>query len=282
MLVPKTSSANKRFTVAQLMHVNPSDLFIKLLGFFVLIATVPGVFAAENKPQSLSYQVLETRAHEDYLFTQGLFLEDGKLYESSGLYKRSFLRVTNNEDDSIIAQRRLPARIFAEGLTKFENRLYLLTWRRGELYLLNPKTLKTQSVIHYPGEGWGLTHSGEFFIRSDGSRTLKIHHSQDFRQIGQVELNSAFFKLHPRNTQLNELEFVKGKLWANVWQTPYILQIDLDSKTVTGVLDLSALIRQSGGDNYRKTLNGIAYDASRDAFWITGKYWNKRYLIDIQ
>ena len=246
--------------------------FIGMLYIPVILLLSGQVIA--NAP--LSYKVLESHPHDSYLFTQGMILRDGKIYESSGLYKQSFLRIYDAQTGRIKAQRRLPRSIFAEGLEEYNDLLYLLTWKEKTLYILNKDTLKTLLTLPYRGEGWGLTHDGKDFIMSDGSNQLKFRDSQTFQTKRILPLSN-----YPGIPRLNELEYAKGFIWANVWQYDVILKISPEDGKVVGVLDLSELSKINNIDPGRTVLNGIAYDEKQDAFWVTGKNWPNRYLIKV-
>ena len=225
--------------------------------------------------KALSYTVLKTLPHDPYLFTQGLLTENGQMYESSGLYKRSFVRVYDVATGKIINQRKLSKNLFAEGLAKLNSHLFLLSWRAEKLTVLHSETLKTLYTLPYKGEGWGLTHDGKDFIMSNGSNTLTIRDTNSFRIKEKLTLNGQVHG-YPR---LNELEFANDSIWANAWMQPYIYKIARDTGDVEGIADLSQLVNQNSTDNSRTVLNGIAFDKTHNAFWVTGKNWPNRYLI---
>jgi Glutamine cyclotransferase len=255
-------------------------LYAILLTLFVLLS--PSAKAARSLPQdglALSYEVIKTLPHDSDLFTQGLIVADGKLIESSGLYRKSMVRSYDIETGETEQQTALPQQIFAEGITLFNNRLYLLTWRAGLVYTLNPKTLKVNGSKSYQGQGWGITHDGTQLITSDGSHLLSFRDAKSFKVGAQLAVFDPYLETPLRN--LNELEYVQGQIWANRWQTPYIYRIDAETGKVTGVLDLTALIPADKRSSNQDVLNGIAWDEQQQGFWVTGKYWNLRYLIRV-
>lgn len=232
------------------------------------------------------YQVLAQRSHKPVLFTQGLVLEDGTFYESSGLYARSQL-VSYPRDEpttkwgqltaNFIQTDKLPDRYFAEGLTLLNDKLYLLTWQEGTVFVYDRTTFKILERWRYSGEGWGLTHDNKLLIRSDGSENLYFHSPDGFRVQGKVAVNE-----HGRPVQrLNELEFINGYVWANIWHENRLVQIEPSTGNVVGSVDLTALTAQVDIDSSESVLNGIAYDAERQGMWVTGKNWPTMYLIKL-
>lgn len=255
-----------------------TDRRVAVRGLLFCVATLlVGNGVAE--PAVYRYQVLETVAHDPQLFTQGLVKEGEWFYESSGLYGKSRLlryRSTGeNASNQATNGSKLPEKFFAEGLALFNNRLYLLTWREGKTFVYNKETLKQLKSFNYSGEGWGLTHDGTHFIMSDGSDTLSFRSPTTF----EVEKTITVHSGNRTWSDLNELEYVDGIVWANQWRTSNLLGIDENSGEVKIIIDLTALHRQAAVSRAESVANGIAYDKERDALWITGKYWRYRYLI---
>ena len=175
----------------------------------------------------------------------------------------------------IIHRETLPADIFAEGITQFDDRLIMLTWHAGKAFIFDAETLVHQDTWNYLGEGWGITHDGTHLITSNGSGTLSFRSAEDFSVAKTLQVKDA----ERSWDQLNELEFSQRYIWANVWRTPMILAIDPESGLVEGTVDLTELDRINNHAPGQSVLNGIAYDAKRDAYWITGKWWPNRYLV---
>lgn len=220
----------------------------------------------------LEYKLIDTQAHNSNSFIQGWIKDGETFYESSGLYGKSFVQRHSSRSTSTA---HLPRQYFAEGLTLLDDTLYLLTWRENTLLVINPESLKTIRKMHYKGEGWGLSHDNHLLIMSNGTNTLYFRDPETFTV--QKTLMVKFPGLK-RPLQLNELEYVAGVVWANDWQRDTILAIDGQSGCILGQLDVSKL-RVEANIASKHVLNGIAYDASRDGLWITGKYWPKRFLI---
>ena len=226
-------------------------------------------------PNTQSYTILEQIAHDPNSFTQGFSLKDGIFYESSGLYKKSYLRKYADDNSTTHIKTPLDDRLFAEGLEIVGDKLYLLTWQAEQLLVFNKNTLKHEQTLAYEGEGWGLTHNGKHFYMSNGSEQISIRDTDDFSQKRHIQVHDA--QRSYRN--INELEYAKGFLWANVWQSNLILKIQPFSGFVVATYDLTPLTRDNSTQPRHSVLNGIAFDEARDAFWITGKLWPNRYLL---
>ncbi len=224
-----------------------------------------------------TYTVLETAVHDTSLYTQGLILDGDDLIESAGLYGESCLVRYNASTGSEIQRKALPAHIFAEGIHQYNGSLYLLTWKEHRAFRLNPETLMARQQFPLETEGWGLTHNGTCFIQSDGSDVLFFRNSETFKVEKKISVREG---TRPRDL-LNELEYAHGLVWANVYMTSLIVAISPDDGQVACTLDLSALAARHEDIDSGLVLNGIAYDPRRDAFWVTGKCWPRRYLIKV-
>jgi glutamine cyclotransferase len=221
------------------------------------------------------YKILETQNHGRHIFTQGLEMSENELFISSGLYKKSFLEVQNSNGKTI-RKKALPPFIFAEGVTIFKGDLFLLTWRAGYVLTIDPLTFQQKNSFKYTGEGWGLTHDKKHLIRSDGTHRIYFHSPKDFSLKRHIDVTYQGQKLD----KLNELEFVDGDIWANVWQSDKILKIDAKTGQVLQAFDMTELIGLSGASGADSVLNGIAYDRQAKAFWVTGKNWPYRFLVE--
>jgi glutamine cyclotransferase len=223
------------------------------------------------------YEVLETKDHDSTLYTQGLIVDGDNLIESGGLYGESRLVRYKADTGEIINSTPLPNTIFAEGIHQLGDSIFLLTWQENIVYRLDASSFVIRQTFPVETEGWGLTHNGEHFIQSDGSDNLYFRNSSTFKVEKTLPVRNGAQPVR----DLNELEFAKGLIWANVYTTPTIVAISPDSGQVVFKLDLSELTVQHNNNAAGYVLNGIAYDSKRDAFWITGKCWDKRYLIHI-
>jgi len=242
-----------------------------MIGLLVLLASSASAWG-DSLP--LTYQILATKDHDRRVFTQGLVLNGKVATETSGLYGKSF--VMQYDADTGAVQRRisLPREYFAEGITEFNGLFFLLTWKAGLALVLDQK-LQQVAAQPYQGEGWGITHNGQHLIMSNGTDTLSIRKATDFSVLDTLQVKDGERPIH----NLNELEYAEELIWANVWQEPVILAIDPVTGAVKGTADLSELVRPNNSHPGESVLNGIAYDPDQRAFWVTGKWWPKRYLV---
>lgn len=250
------------------------------LFFFLALFLLAACGASESHPApaTLTYEILETHPHDSNTFTQGLVVHNGVITEVSGLYAKSFVVQYRADNGEVLKRLALPRDIFAEGITLFDGRLYMLTWHNEKAYVFDAQSLSQETILTYTGEGWGITHDGKHLITSDGSDTLSFRQPQDFSVVKRISVHggSQSWRL------LNELEYAQGFIWANVWQTPYMLAIRPTDGSLAGILNLTELERANNHRPGESVLNGIAYDAATDSFWITGKLWPNRYRIRIK
>jgi glutaminyl-peptide cyclotransferase len=224
------------------------------------------------------YTVVRSYPHDREAFTQGLLYHDGVLYESTGLHGRSSIRRVRLETGEVLQIRPVDARYFGEGLALWKDSLIQLTWQSGIGFVYDLKTFDLRRTFTYPGEGWGLTHDGSRLILSDGSEsgTLRLLDPDTFREVGRLTVRDGGRPV----AGLNELEFVKGEIYANVWNTEMIARISPKTGQVTGWIDLRGLLdpREAAGVD---VLNGIAYDAKGDRLFVTGKLWPRIFEIQL-
>ena len=224
--------------------------------------------------QASSYQILQEKRLASLSFTQGFAKTGSRFYLSSGGYGKSFIAVFD-EDSRILNKVFLDKTIFAEGLTVFDEQLYLLSWKSGKLFRFQTADLSWLDSIPFDGEGWGLTHTTTHFLLSNGSPIIQFKRFDNFETVKELEIR---FRGAPLS-DINELEFAEGYLWANVWHDDHIYQIDIDSGDVLNRWNLARIRLAQGLKHPEAVLNGIAYDQQTRAFWITGKLWSKRYLV---
>ena len=218
--------------------------------------------------------VVRSYPHDPEAFTQGLEWHEGFLYESTGMEGRSSLRKVNLTDGRVLQKVDLPSEHFGEGMTIVGDEIFSLTWKSQLGFVWDLKTLKRKREFRYPGEGWGLTHSGEHLIMSDGSAQLRFLDPATLKEVRRVSVSALGRPLD----QLNELEWVDGQVWANVWQQDVIARIDPSSGQVRGWIDLRGLLPQAQA-RQADVLNGIAYDAARQRLFVTGKLWPQLFEI---
>lgn len=245
----------------------------------LLLPILLGVLlSACQKPAALTYKIISTRPHDPECYTQGLEFSDGKLFESGGNYGRSTIREVNPATGEVLRKRPMAASVFSEGITVLNNELFNLTWKEKTAYVIEPGTFKFLRTHTYQGEGWGLTHDGRQLIMSDGTNKLKFLDPKDFSVKKNLEVRDGDRPID----QLNELEFVNGQIFANIYTTEKIVRISPEDGKVTGWLDLSGLRKQLPRPNNAEALNGIAHDPKTGNFLITGKLWPKMFEIRIE
>jgi glutaminyl-peptide cyclotransferase len=220
-------------------------------------------------------RVVRTYPHDSKAFTQGLLFRDGFLYESTGLNGRSSLRKVKLETGEIVQRVDLEQKHFAEGLTDFGGRLYQLTYQSRLGFVYDLRTFTQERSFPYEGEGWGLTHDATRLIMSDGSAALRFLDPATLRESGRVTVMDG-----PQPVRdLNELEYIKGEIFANIWHTDEIVIIQPGAGRVTGRVNLRGLLPPSDRTGVVDVLNGIAYDAAGDRLFVTGKLWPKVFEI---
>lgn len=240
----------------------------------IALATLPA--AVRAAVPAWGYQVVKAYPHDPAAFTEGLFYQDGALYESTGLEGRSSIRKVDLATGKVLQQRPLDARYFGEGIVAWKGKLVELTWRSQIGFTYDQKTFAPKSSFRYRGEGWALTQDGRRLIMSDGTSQLRFLNPVTLAETGRVTVTADGQPV----ADINELEFVKGEVLANIWQTALIIRIDPQTGKVTGVVDLSNLVAQEQAKGRPiDVLNGIAYDAGHDRLFVTGKLWSDLYEI---
>jgi len=232
--------------------------------------------AADTHAPVLSYEVVKSYPHDPMAFTQGLIFRDGFLFESTGIKGRSSLRKVRLETGDVVQRRDVDKRYFAEGLTDWKGRLLQLTWETNIGFVYELDSFAPMSTFTYRGEGWGLTHDGTRLIMSDGTSALRFLDPETQREIGRVTVKDGDRTIE----RLNELEFIRGEVYSNVWLTDRIAIIAPGTGRVTAWLDLTGLrapARQ--GDD---VLNGIAFDAAGNRLFVTGKLWSRLFEIRVR
>lgn len=224
------------------------------------------------------YKILGTFPHDPHAYTQGLVFHDGFLYESTGRYGESSIRKVGLESGEILAASALSEEHFGEGLALVGTELYQLTWKSGLAFVYDSETLTLQRTFTYEGEGWGLCFDGEFLFMSDGTDRLFKRDPGTFEVLDEIRVTRNSFSLR----RLNELECVGNHIFANVFQTDDIVRIDKVTGEVTAEIDgfgLSLASRRA--PDPEAVFNGIAFDAEKGHFYVTGKLWPHLFEIDI-
>ena len=231
-----------------------------------------------STPPAYTYTIINTYLHDPNAYTQGLVFQDSIFYESTGLYGASNIRKVTPTTGAILTQQNIASTFFGEGITIFGERLYQLTWKSGICFVYNKDTFEQLTQFSYPTEGWGLTHDGKRLIMSDGTSTIYFRNPDSFEEMGRIEVTNNNSPLN----YLNELEYIKGQIFANIYQTDWIARIDPTTGKVTGWINLSGLLTATDRQQYRvDVLNGIAYDILTDRLFITGKRWPKLFEIKL-
>jgi glutamine cyclotransferase len=230
--------------------------------------------AQPARPPRYGYEIVAVYPHDPAAFTQGLVFHDGILLESTGRHPSSVRRV-RLEDGVVLQKRDLDTQFFGEGLTAVGDRILTLTWQGGHGFVWDIDDLEPAGTFSYSGEGWGLTHDDTRVILSDGTPSLRFLDPNTLQQTGSV---SVTYMGRPLD-RLNELEFIEGEVWANVWQTNFIVRIDPATGAVTGVVDLTGILPDPVDNPADDVLNGIAWDAENKRLFVTGKNWPKLFEI---
>ncbi|AFL74550.1 glutamine cyclotransferase [Thiocystis violascens DSM 198] len=223
------------------------------------------------------YRVVASFPHDPAAFTQGLVVVDGQLFEGTGNYGASTLRRVDLATGRVERETRLAPELFGEGIAQWHGWLVQLTWREGLGLIRDRDSLETRETFRYQGEGWGLTQDGRHWIMSDGTAELRFLDPESRRVVRRLTVRDGARSIR----FLNELEYIAGEVWANVWHQDYLVRIDPDSGAVTGYLDLSGLYPESERPSREAVLNGIAHDAATDRLYVTGKYWPRLYQIEV-
>jgi glutaminyl-peptide cyclotransferase len=242
----------------------------------VITITAFGQAPAGGNLPLFGYQIVRTYPHDPDAFTQGLQYVDGAFYEGTGLNGHSTIRKVELETGKVLQKRDVPSEYFGEGIVVWNNNLIEITWQSHVAFVYDRTTFEPRKQFSYPGEGWGLTHDGTSVIMSDGTNELRVLDPMTFAEKRRIKVTAAGAPVR----ELNELEYVKGEIFANIWRTDYVARIAPDTGKVTGYIDLRGLL--GAADRARAdVLNGIAYDAAHDRLFVTGKLWPKVFEIKL-
>lgn len=239
-------------------------IFIAIILFF-------GTHAFADDIPIYTYEIINAYPHDKEAFTQGLVFEGGYLYEGTGQYGTSSLRKVELETGSVLQMHRLPPQFFGEGITIYKNRIIQLTWRSRVGFVYDKQSFRVLRKFRYTTEGWGITHDGAQLIMSDGTATLYFLDPETLTQVGTLQVRDANGSV--RN--INELEYIEGEIYANVWKQKRIARISPKTGIVVGWIDLGRLCTWKG------VLNGIAYDSEHGRLFVTGKLWPYIYEIKL-
>jgi glutamine cyclotransferase len=248
-----------------------------LIAAALLCAGLPPPLAAAEVP-AYTCQVVGVYPHDRNAFTQGLVCQDGALFETTGLNGRSTLRRVELRTGRVLQQASLTAEFFGEGMTILGDRIFQVTWQNHRGFVYDLATFAVEREFTYTGEGWGLTNDGRTLILSDGTDVLRFLDPVTCKVLRSVSVTNRGRPV----AMLNELEYVKGEILANVWQTDTIVRIDPASGEVRGTIDCSGLLAREDYGFQTDVLNGIAYDAAGDRLFLTGKNWPKLFEVKLR
>lgn len=249
---------------------------MRLRLFLSVAAAALGLAAVAHA--ALPVQGVEVKAvypHDPRAYTQGLLYLNGELYESTGLEGRSSIRRVRLADGAVLQQKAISPELFGEGMVNWGGELISVTWRDQVGFRWDLKTFALRSSFSYPGEGWALTQDGRRLILSDGTPNLRFLDPKTFKEVRRVRITAEGRPV----ANLNEIEWVKGEVWGNIWQTNLIVRIDPKTGAVKGLIDLSTLPDAARRPNMEAVANGIAYDSAGDRVFVTGKLWPRLYEV---
>lgn len=251
---------------------------LPLLPLFVLALALPACAPRAAVPV-YGYKVVHTYPHDTAAYTEGLFYRDGTLYESTGMVGASWIRKVDLASGHVLQQRELPPPDYGEGIVAWRDTLVQLTWQSHKGYTYALDGFRPTGSFSYPGEGWALTADDRHLYMSDGTPFLRVLDPATLEQVSSIMVTDDGKPV----ANLNELEWVKGEIYANVWLTSRIARIDPASGDVVGWIDLTGLgpAPQDTADPMNDVLNGIAYDAAGDRLFVTGKRWPTLYQIEL-
>ena len=237
---------------------------------------------ANSQPAILSYQLINSYPHDTACFTEGLQYINGQFLESAGQYGESDIRFTDVVSGKVLRKSKLDKKYFGEGCTQLNGKIYQMTWKENTCFVYDAATLKKINEFNYSfGEGWGMTTDGTYLIISNGGSNLFWYDPTTFKEVKRVGITNQYGPV----AKINELEFIKGFVYANVWYSDQILKIDTGSGKVVAVINLDSLRGTTGippndvDDEGPGVMNGIAYDSAANRIFITGKYWPKLFEV---
>jgi len=251
---------------------------VLLLAAMLFTAQGSSHFVEADAIPVFGYQIVNAYPHSSLAFTQGLVYDEGVLYEGTGLYGRSSLRRVDLETGRVLEQTHLENTLFGEGVALWKDRIIQLTWQSGRGLVYGKGNLTEIGNFSYPTEGWGITSDNKSLIMSDGTDILHILDPESFAEKGQIKVTANGTSL----MGLNELEYIKGQIYANVWPTNWIVIISPESGEVKGKINMQGILQERDiQGSVVDVLNGIAYDALEDRLFVTGKLWPKLFEIKL-
>ncbi len=243
-----------------------------LRAFLFLAVSAASLVRADD-----TYRIVRTYPHDPRAYTQGLVFIDGHLYESTGLNGRSSLRMDDLSTGRVLQSAPVPSQYFAEGLAPWGSTLVQLTWQSHVAFVYDRFSFRLLKTLHYDCDGWGLTSDGKNLIESDGTSEIRFFDPNTFHEVRHITVTDRGTRID----QLNELEYIHGQIYSNVWHTDRIARISPSTGQVLGWINLAGLLPPGSVSDPEAVLNGIAYDAAHDRLFVTGKLWPKLFEIKI-
>ena len=231
---------------------------------------------SDSEVKYFTYRILNEFPHDETAYVQGLFVQEGVLYESTGQKGESRLQKVDLQSGEIVASKKIDSNLFGEGSAFLNNQIYMLTWHSGRGFVFDPESLNPIREFHYPTEGWGLTAKEDTLIMTDGSENIYFMEPDGFTEVKRIQVydNKGPIK------SLNELEYIDGKIYANQWLTDFIYVIDPDTGKALAQIDLSGLLDETRWNGSYDVLNGIAYDIEKNRIFVTGKLWPRLFEVE--
>ncbi len=252
-------------------------LFLLLIGVVIVSLSYPLLTKPDETETKHTYVIVNTFPHDAEAFTQGLVFHDGRLYEGTGLRGQSSVRIVEPETGKIMRIHHMPPEYFGEGITIIGDRIIQVTWQSRVGFVYDKQSLEALDTFEISTEGWGLTHDGTSLILSDGTPTLHFLDPETFQETRTIEVHDSDEPVR----LINELEYIDGEVYANIWKTDLIARIDPFSGSVNGWLDLSGLKEHIEDPSSIDVLNGIAYDDESGHLFVTGKLWPLLFEIEL-
>jgi len=251
-------------------------VIVTLLIAAAVALTAWSQLAPDTEPEIWSFEVVATFPHDASAFTQGLTINDGQMYEGTGQYRESTLRKVEIDTGRVEKLHSLSDQLFGEGITILGDRIYQLTWQNNLVFVYDLDTFNRIGTLRNDGQGWGLTHDGTHLIVSDGTAIIRFHDPETFELVRSLDIHDDGRPI----SSLNELEYINGEIWANLWYQDRLVRISPETGAVIGWVDLSSLYPPSQRAS-EDVLNGIAYDAAAERLFVTGKNWPWLYEIQV-
>lgn len=268
-----TSLAETAVPIATIPPISPTETAVPQCEPFEATAVSPPT----NSPTD-TYQIINSYPHDPFAFTQGLLYEDGILYESTGIKRTpSSLRKVDLATGELLQFLDVGNDFFAEGLVLWQGKLIQLTWQNRVAFVYDKESFELLETWEYETEGWGITHNGRCLVMSDGSDTLYFRDPETFAEVGRIMVQDHNGPV----LYLNELEFINGEVWANIWRSNRIVRIDPQTGHVVGSIDLTGLLDPTTLTDSVDVLNGIAYDEENGRLFVTGKLWPTLFEIEL-